>query len=86
MWDDYLVPGGTFRENLLGIPGQHFPTEGHRSEEFRYENLKKLADENGDVTIVKTREEKAVPVEKKVESLSISETTPVASQEVKAEA
>lgn len=24
MWDDYAVPGGAFRENLYGLPGQTF--------------------------------------------------------------
>ncbi|KUJ08659.1 bacterial luciferase-like protein [Mollisia scopiformis] len=52
MWDDYTVPGGTYRENLLGTPGQPGVPEGHPARQFRYDNLKeKYADENGDITI-----------------------------------
>jgi hypothetical protein len=28
-WDDYEVPGGTYRENFLGIPGQNEPLPTH---------------------------------------------------------
>ncbi|PCD24093.1 hypothetical protein FGRA07_11448 [Fusarium graminearum] len=28
-WDDYAVPGGTYRENFYGIPGQKYPLEEH---------------------------------------------------------
>ncbi|KAM0406653.1 hypothetical protein ACHAPZ_003421 [Fusarium culmorum] len=28
-WDDYTVPGGTYRENFYGIPGQKYPLEEH---------------------------------------------------------
>ena len=28
-WDDYCVPGGTYRENVYEIPGQAEPLEDH---------------------------------------------------------
>jgi hypothetical protein len=28
-WEDYAVPGGTYRENLLEQPGQKEPTPDH---------------------------------------------------------
>ena len=28
-WDDYCVPGGTYRENFHGIPGQAEPLATH---------------------------------------------------------
>ena len=54
MWKDYAVPGGTFRENLLGEPGQKTPPLDHPSKQFTYENLKKIpgvVDEKGDIHI-----------------------------------
>jgi hypothetical protein len=54
MWKDYAVPGGTFRENLLGEPGQKTSPPDHPSRQFTYENLKKLpgvVDEKGDIHI-----------------------------------
>lgn len=52
MWDDYTVPGGTYRENLLGTPGEPHVPEGHPARNFRYDVLKeKYADANGDITI-----------------------------------
>ena len=54
MWDDYTVPGGTYRENLLNTPGESLAPVGHPAREYRYENLKaKWGDENGDITINK---------------------------------
>jgi hypothetical protein len=53
MWKDYAVPGGTFRENLLGEPGQKTSPSDHPSKQFTYENLKKkgVVDEKGDIHI-----------------------------------
>jgi hypothetical protein len=54
MWDDYAVPGGSFRENLLREPGASLMPEGHPAVQFRYENLKKqkgILDEKGDINI-----------------------------------
>jgi hypothetical protein len=52
MWNDYAVPGGTYRENLLGTPGHPGVPEGHPAYNFSYDRLKeKYADENGDITI-----------------------------------
>lgn len=51
MWDDYEVPGGTYRENMLRKPGQALSPEDHRSRDFNYKHLKKFQDENGDITI-----------------------------------
>ncbi|EXJ82049.1 hypothetical protein A1O1_08118 [Capronia coronata CBS 617.96] len=52
MWDDYTVPGGSYRENLLGTPGHPTVPKGHPAYNFRYDILKeKYGDENGDITI-----------------------------------
>jgi hypothetical protein len=81
MWDDYTVPGGTYRENLLGTPGQSYVPEGHPARQFRYEALKeKYGDANGDIVIDRTEPEPApapLPEAEKivpaVEVLSVSE-------------
>src|ERR1022692_1135236 len=39
MWDDYAVPGGTFRENLYGIPGQTSLPEHHPGSKFKWNAL-----------------------------------------------
>lgn len=52
MWDDYTVPGGTYRENLLNTPGHPGVPDGHPAANFKYDVLKeKYADENGDIVI-----------------------------------
>ena len=33
-WDDYAVPGGTYRENLLKQPGQSEPLSSHPAEKY----------------------------------------------------
>lgn len=64
MWTDYIAPGGTFRENLHRRPGKPLLPEEHPAAQFRYNKLKKFADQNGDVTIdvtKKTEEPREVP-------------------------
>lgn len=82
MWDDYTVPGGTYRENLLNTPGHPGVPEGHPAYKFRYEILKrKYADENGDITIdrrtppqvVDEKQEEEVAVTKEEKTLPIVE-------------
>lgn len=52
MWDDYTVPGGTYRENLLGTPGKSSVPDGHPAANFKYEVLKeKYGDDRGDIFI-----------------------------------
>jgi hypothetical protein len=51
MWEDYEVPGGTYRENMLRAPGQSSTTKGHASRKFTFEALKNNMDENGVITI-----------------------------------
>lgn len=52
MWDDYTVPGGTYRENLLGTPGKSGVPDGHPAANFKYEVLKeKYGDERGNIFI-----------------------------------
>lgn len=52
MWEDYTVPGGTYRENLLGTPGQSGVPDGHPAASFKYETLKeKYGDEKGNIFI-----------------------------------
>lgn len=35
-WDDYAVPGGTYRENLYKAPGQSGPLPEHAGSKFRW--------------------------------------------------
>ena len=35
-WDDYAVPGGTYRENLYRKPGQSGPREDHPASKYRW--------------------------------------------------
>lgn len=83
MWEDYAVPGGTFRENLHGRPGKPYLPEEHQAAKFRYSKLKETAeiDKFGNVTIdrIPQEEEKIV---NGVEILKVSEK--VAEVEVKA--
>lgn len=59
MWEDYTVPGGTYRENLLNTPGHPTVPEGHPARNFRYDVLKeKYGDENGDIIIDRRGEKK----------------------------
>lgn len=33
-WDDYTVPGGTYRENFYESPGQRYPPETHTASKY----------------------------------------------------
>jgi hypothetical protein len=46
MWDDYTVPGGTFRENLYGIPGQTYLPDHHPGSKFKWDVLKSDANDD----------------------------------------
>lgn len=35
-WDDYAVPGGTFRENLYRVKGQTGPLPEHVASKYRW--------------------------------------------------
>ncbi|KAH7244124.1 luciferase-like domain-containing protein [Fusarium redolens] len=35
-WDDYAVPGGSYRENFYGLPGQKYPLEEHTASKYRW--------------------------------------------------
>jgi hypothetical protein len=35
-WDDYTVQGGTYRENMYGLPGQTGPPEDHPAAAYRW--------------------------------------------------
>ncbi|TLD14855.1 hypothetical protein PspLS_10798 [Pyricularia sp. CBS 133598] len=35
-WDDYAVPGGTYRENFYGKKGQTFPPDEHVTSKYRW--------------------------------------------------
>lgn len=37
IFEDYAVPGGTFRENLLREPGQHVLRKDHYGSKFAYD-------------------------------------------------
>jgi hypothetical protein len=47
MWDDYAVPGGTFRENLYGMPDQTFLPDHHPGSKFKWNAPKQQV--NGEV-------------------------------------
>lgn len=36
LWEDYPVPGGTFRENLYGVEGQTFVPKDHQAYKYRW--------------------------------------------------
>jgi len=67
MWDDYAAPGGTYRENMLRIPGQTATTEGHRSKAFTFEALRDNLDEDGVITINRQDQENEEDVVENVE-------------------
>jgi len=89
MWKDYAVPGGTFRENLLGEPGQKTSPPDHPSKQFTYEALKKLPgviDEKGDIHInrrdagaqvIVDLKSEIVETVKAVDNLSVNGTSPL---------
>ncbi|RDW73034.1 bacterial luciferase-like protein [Coleophoma cylindrospora] len=67
MWDDYAVPGGTYRENMLRTPGQKTTPAGHPSRDFSYDKLKeKYADAEGNI-VIDRRDPEPAPVEQKEE-------------------
>lgn len=67
MWEDYTVPGGTYRENLLGTPGKSGVPNGHPAAEFKYETLKeKYGDEKGNILIDRRLKENGVKGEEGV--------------------
>ncbi|KAH7171231.1 luciferase-like domain-containing protein [Dactylonectria macrodidyma] len=35
-WDDYAVPGGTYRENFYGAEGSKYPPEDHAAAKYRW--------------------------------------------------
>ena len=67
MWKDYAVPGGTFRENMHGRPGEPLLPATHPAAQFRYDTLKKNGntDENGHVLI-----DRRTPVEEVVNGVN----------------
>ena len=36
MWDDYTVPGGTYRENLHSTPGNPYFSHRHPGSKFKW--------------------------------------------------
>lgn len=66
MWNDYTVPGGSYRENMLRTPGQKTAPAGHPSREFSYNKLKEKygADTEGNITIDKRDPEPVLALEK----------------------
>jgi hypothetical protein len=48
IFEDYAVPGGTFRENLLRQPGQHTLRSDHYGSGFKFEDdIVLTKEENG---------------------------------------
>jgi hypothetical protein len=83
MWEDYTVPGGTFRENLHGRPESPYLLEEHQAAKFRYSKLKETAkiDEFGNFIINRVPEEEK-EIANGIEDLKVSEK--IAEVEVKA--
>jgi len=73
MWEDYDVPGGTYRENMLRTPGQSATPEGHASRKFTFEALKGNMDEEG--VIVINRQDPEAKVEKVEGVAKLAEAT-----------
>jgi hypothetical protein len=83
MWDDYTVPGGTYRESLPGTPGEPLTPAGHPSRNYRYDVLKeKYADANRDITIDKQTPEIKEEVKQSEKVVPIIESVVQASKEV----
>lgn len=64
MWDDYTVPGGTYRENMFRQLGKTRPAESHASRQFTYENLEKYMDGEGTIRIERQNPDIKAKVEK----------------------
>ena len=93
MWQDYHVPGGTFRENLHNVPGKPHLTKGHPGYEYKWNKepaeaketavteakVKETNDEEVKVEEVKTEEPKveAEVIVAKVESEAANIIVPV---------
>lgn len=62
MWDDYTVPGGTYRENLHNTPGNPYLSDRHPGSKFKWNAPKTgtAAELEKTASIVKT--EIVVPV------------------------
>lgn len=71
MWNDYAVPGGTFRENLRRELGAKTLPKNHPGAQFRYDVLKGDADEFGDITITRKVDDS---ITKRLSELEINET------------
>lgn len=66
MWDDYLVPGGTFRENLQNTPGQPHLGKDHPGYQYKWPPKTEESE-------VKATPEVAVESKKKVASVVAAE-------------
>jgi hypothetical protein len=51
MWDDYLVPGGTYRENLYGTPGDSYLRNSHPGSRFNWKNFPNSLSKEVDNTV-----------------------------------
>ena len=67
-WNDYAVPGGTFRENMQGKPGQCLLPDDHPGAKFRW-NVKKAEPAPTESALAT---EKVEPIVSGVEAVSVS--------------
>lgn len=59
IWDDYAVPGGTFRENLYREPGQTGLRPDHPGYQFKYDVKAKKEEKEAQSVETKNGEIKA---------------------------
>lgn len=54
MWDDYLVPGGTFRENLQNTPGQPHLGKDHPGYQHKWPKKTEGSEVKATLEVVET--------------------------------
>lgn len=58
MWEDYIAPGGTFRENLYGTPGQPYLPEHHPGSRLKWNTPKSNRTAEHEIIVTIPKEER----------------------------